>query len=344
MDATRALNDIKKVLLKDMLDRYYNRIMFTSKLNIFSMDESIDKEYVDSIFKYAKIKRMKFLLDSCVEKLKNINDKDEEEKHIILISIETSIDELDDLILINYDIDKIKDDLKDDIDSSGIISISDIRKYKEIFERELENVCHEYVEKIENIIKTNREFLDNSIVYVTSFDENSFCLDKYKHESINKSDYNILFGILRDTKICKLSESSTIKMKFEYKINLNKLKKYNIKYEILNKKFVRTIELKELNDIPFELRKLNGKTFSSSSGYYVAKCDENGEIISFLTTIIGRSNSGATVTYKFEKYEFENGYYAVKYSEGRYADKEIYKYHNGKWYRVIYNKNIVYEN
>ncbi|MCC0684035.1 hypothetical protein [Clostridioides sp. ZZV14-6345] len=313
--------------------------MFNSKLNIFSKDESIDKEYVDSIFKYAKIKRMKFLLDSCIEKLKNISDKDEEEKHIILISIETSIDELDDLALINYDIDKITDNLKDDIDSSDIISISDIKKYKEIFERELKNVCHEYVEKIENIIKTNREFLDNNIVYVTYFDENSFCLDKDKHKSINESDYNILFGILRDTKICKLSESSTIKNKFEYKINLNKLKKYNIKYEILNKQIVKTIELKEFNNIPYELKKLNGQTFSSSPGYYVAKCDENGEIISFLTTIIDKSKSGATVTYKFE-----NGYYAVKYSKGRYADKEIYKYHNEKWYRVIYNQNIVYDN
>lgn len=128
-------------------------------------------------------------------------------------------------------------------------------------------------------------------------------------------------------------------MQFEYKVNLNKLKKYNIKYEILNKKFVITTELKEENDIPFELKKLNGQTFSSSPGYYIAKCNENGEIISFLTTIIDRSRSGATVTY-----EFENGYYAVKYSKGRYADKNVYKYLDRKWYRVIYNKNIVYEN
>ncbi|CZR99484.1 hypothetical protein CDFC105_71263 [Clostridioides difficile] len=344
MDATRALNDVREVLLKDMLDRYYNRIMFNLKLNIFSLDESIDKEYVDSLFKYARIKRMKFLLDLCIEKLKNINEKDEEAKHIILISIETSLDELGDLILINYDIEKIKNDLKDDIDSNNIISISDIEKYEKIFEKEFNNVCSEYVEKIENVIKRNREFLDNNTVYVTHFNENSFCLDKDKHKSINEDDYNILFGILRDTKICKLSESSTNKMQFEYKVNLNKLKKYNIKYEILNKKFVITTELEEQNDIPFELKKLNGQTFSSSPGYYFAKCDENGKIISFLTTITDRSRSGATVTYKFEKYEFENGYYAVKYSKGRYADKNVYKYLDGKWYRVIYNKNIVYEN
>lgn len=128
------------------------------------------------------------------------------------------------------------------------------------------------------------------------------------------------------------------------KINLNKLKKYNIKYEILNKEFVKAIELKEFNDIPYELKKLNGQTFKSMPGYYVAKCDENGEIISFLTTIIDRSRSGATVTYEFEKYEFEDGYYAVKYSDGRYANKKIYKYCDGKWYSVIYNQNIVYEN
>lgn len=342
MDKTRTLNDLKKRILNEMLDRHY--YMVKSMLKFISMDNSIDKGYADSLFKYASIKRMKFLLASCIEKLKNINEKDEEAKHIILIAIETSLDELGDLILINYDIEKIKNDLKDDIDSNNIISISDIEKYEKIFEKEFNNVCSEYVGKIENVIKRNREFLDNNIVYVNYFNKNSFCLDRDKHKSINEDDYHTLFGVLMDTKICKLSESSTNENKFEYKMNLNKLKKYNIKYEILNKEFVKAIELKEFNDIPYELKKLNGQTFKSMPGYYVAKCDENGEIISFLTTIIDRSRSGATVTYEFEKYEFEDGYYAVKYSDGRYANKEIYKYCDGKWYSVIYNQNIVYEN
>ncbi|HBF4772047.1 Uncharacterised protein [Clostridioides difficile] len=40
MDATRALNDVREVLLKDMLDRYYNRIMFTGYLLIIGIGKS----------------------------------------------------------------------------------------------------------------------------------------------------------------------------------------------------------------------------------------------------------------------------------------------------------------
>lgn len=92
--------------------------------------------------------------------------------------------------------------------------------------------------------------------------------------------------------------------------------------------------------MPIILDLLNNTTLTlqkNLSKFYIAKCNEYGQIESFLleTTPINDKN----YVYNSKKYEFVPGYYIVKYGD----NEDIYKYDSAEWFKVKYIQTYVFD-
>ncbi|HBF4772045.1 Uncharacterised protein [Clostridioides difficile] len=290
--------------------------------------------------------RIDYLIDSC-NKLFNMINYHNLESYKKLISI--SISNLEEL---GFNTNELKKKLKNIIKNCKInYCLNSITKYwtkisnldflnpKDIREcdiiiEELSFLGYDTKElerKYERILEHKKnekyELMKDNVVYLMNI--NSFVLES-KVNTLNEIENFIIdSGIHKH--IIKISDS-----KYDIKVYLKGLDLDNRNYELLETGITKN--LIKLDDMPIILDLLNNTTLTlqkNLSKFYIAKCNEYGQIESFLleTTPINDKN----YTYDFGKYDFIPGYYIIKY-----GDKEsIYKYDNTEWFKVKYIKTYV---
>lgn len=219
------------------------------------------------------------------------------------------------------------------ISNLDFINLKDIKEYDIIIEelsflgydtKELEKRCERILEHKKN---EKYEFMKDKVVY--SMNINSFILES-KVNILNKIE-NFIIDSGIDKHIREISDS-----KYDIKVYLKGLDLDNINYELLETGITKN--LIKLDNMPIILDLLNNTTLTlqkKPSEFYIAKCNEYGQIESFLLKITPINDKN--YTYDFGKYDFIPGYYIIKY-----GDKEsIYKYDSTEWFKVKYIQTYV---
>ncbi|EQF26813.1 hypothetical protein QEW_0968 [Clostridioides difficile CD160] len=219
------------------------------------------------------------------------------------------------------------------ISNLDFINLKDAKEYDIIIEelsflgydtKELEKRCERILEHKKN---EKYEFMKDKVVY--SININSFILES-KVNTLNKIE-NFIINSGIDKHIREISDSE-----YDIKVYLKGLDLYNRNYELLETGITKN--LIKLDNMPIILDLLNNTVLTlqkKPSEFYIAKCNEYGQIESFLLKTIPINDKN--YTYDFGTYDFIPGYYIIKY-----GDKEsIYKYDSTEWFKVKYIQTYV---
>ncbi|MGX8126432.1 hypothetical protein ACWTV9_09245 [Clostridioides difficile] len=205
------------------------------------------------------------------------------------------------------------------------------KELKEKLEKTLEKIKDKKIKERESEKERYNIKLEDIIVYIIK-DNNRFILANEKYKYLDR-----VIELLKEVKIVEYNYKNRAVVSFD------NLKKSNLKYQILEKNTTREKSLKELEGIPENIKKINGKVFTNDFGCFIATCDENGKIKKYLTEIINKSRSGKSITYKVQDIKFENNYYIIRNKESKSFYTEVYKFENDTWYKVSYNNIVQYK-